>query len=109
VGGRARRGRGGAPSPSGPVAEGARVGESGPGEDGDDLPKTVAWPSNAIGIVPRVVSARSIPFTTSGKLRRSWVRQAYARGELDGLMLARGPSGDGPGTGIPLTSAEVDA
>jgi fatty-acyl-CoA synthase len=88
--------------------------ESSRGEDVDALPRTV-WKAvaNAIGIVPReviVLRGGSIPFTTSGKLRRSWVRQAYATGELDELILARGPSGGGSVNGIPVAaSAEADA
>jgi fatty-acyl-CoA synthase len=63
----------------------------------DDLPRRV-WRvvSDTIGIVPRevlVLPGGSIPVTTSGKLRRSWVREAYARGDLDELALARGPAG----------------
>lgn len=65
------------------------------GDDVEDLPRVV-WRAvgDALGIVPReivVVPAGTIPMTTSGKLRRSWVRRSYATGDLDGLALARGP------------------
>jgi hypothetical protein len=52
--------------------------------------------SDAIGILPRevvVLPRGTIPLTTSGKLRRSWVRQAYASGELQALALMVGPFG----------------
>jgi fatty-acyl-CoA synthase len=80
----------------------------------DDLPRDV-WKAvaNTIGIVPReviVLRGGSIPFTTSGKLRRSWVRQSYATGELDRLVLARGPARGGFGAEDPVaTSAEAEA
>ncbi len=66
----------------------------------DDLPRRV-WRvvSDTIGIVPReiiVLPGGTVPVTTSGKLRRSWVREAYARGDLDELALARGPAGSKP-------------
>jgi fatty-acyl-CoA synthase len=50
--------------------------------------------SDALGVVPReviVLPRGTIPLTTSGKLRRSWVREAYARGDLHALALAVGP------------------
>ncbi len=70
--------------------------ESRRAEDIDELPRTV-WRaiSDTLGIVPRevlVLPAGSIPVTTSGKLRRGWARESYARGDLDGLVLARGPA-----------------
>jgi fatty-acyl-CoA synthase len=70
--------------------------ESGKGQEPDDLPRLV-WRevSDALGIAPRevlVLPAGTVPVTTSGKLRRSWVRDAYASGSLHGLALARGPA-----------------
>jgi fatty-acyl-CoA synthase len=67
------------------------------GDDPATVPRDV-WRSvsDAIGILPRevvVLPRGTIPLTTSGKLRRSWVRQAYASGELQALALMVGPSG----------------
>ena len=76
----------------------------------DALPRNV-WRavSDAIGVVPReiiVLPPGSIPFTTSGKLRRSWVRESYATGALEGLILARGP-GSGSDGGVRVARAEA--
>jgi fatty-acyl-CoA synthase len=70
--------------------------ECGKGQEPDDLPRLV-WRevSDALGIAPRevvVLPGGTVPVTTSGKLRRSWVRDAYANGGLHGLALARGPA-----------------
>jgi acyl-CoA synthetase (AMP-forming)/AMP-acid ligase II len=67
------------------------------GGDVEALPRAV-WRTVAdgLGIVPRrvlVLPPGTVPVTTSGKLRRSWVRDAYARGELDRLALSDGPAG----------------
>lgn len=64
------------------------------GDDVDGLPERV-WQavSDAVGIVPReviVLPRGTVPMTTSGKLRRSWVREAYAAGDLSGIALAVG-------------------
>jgi acyl-CoA synthetase (AMP-forming)/AMP-acid ligase II len=82
--------------------------ECGKGREPDDLPRRV-WleVSDALGIAPRevlVLPGGTIPVTTSGKLRRSWVRDAYASGDLQGVALARGPStsgSDGPAAEAP--------
>jgi fatty-acyl-CoA synthase len=70
--------------------------ECGKGREPDDLPRRV-WleVSDALGISPRevlVLPGGTVPVTTSGKLRRSWVRDAYASGDLHALALARGPA-----------------
>ncbi|MGQ0670783.1 MAG: AMP-binding protein, partial [Actinomycetota bacterium] len=64
------------------------------GDDVDGLPDRV-WQavSDSVGIVPReviVLPRGTVPMTTSGKLRRSWVREAYAAGDLSGVALAVG-------------------
>ncbi len=74
------------------------------------LPRRV-WRAvaDAIGVVPRevvVLAPGSVPMTTSGKLRRSWVRDSYVAGDLDPLVLARGPASAGPAEGV---AAEVPA
>jgi fatty-acyl-CoA synthase len=74
--------------------------ECGREQDPNDLPRRV-WleVSDALGITPRevlVLPGGTVPVTTSGKLRRSWVRDAYASGDLHGLALASGPATTGP-------------
>lgn len=72
------------------------------GGDPTDVPREV-WRSvsDAIGVLPRevvVLPRGTIPLTTSGKLRRSWVRQADASGRLRALALAVGPADTRTGT-----------
>ncbi len=64
---------------------------------GPDLLPRAIWTSvsDALGVIPReiiVLPRGTIPVTTSGKLRRSWVRESYALGELHALALAVGPT-----------------
>ncbi len=59
------------------------------GADPATLPRRVRTAvTDAVGLSPRevlVLAPGSIPKTTSGKLRRTALRDAYRRGELDGL------------------------
>lgn len=66
------------------------------GGEPDLLPRAI-WTSvsDALGVVPReifVLPRGTIPVTTSGKVRRSWVRETYAIGELHALAVAVGPA-----------------
>jgi fatty-acyl-CoA synthase len=73
--------------------------ECGKHADPSELPRRV-WlaVSDALGIVPReilVLAPGTIPITTSGKLRRSWIRESFANGGLEDLVVARGPASFG--------------
>jgi acyl-CoA synthetase (AMP-forming)/AMP-acid ligase II len=90
-----RQGRSVAFVPEGAEGEAVLVVEASRPDDVDALPRSV-WRevSDSVGVVPRevlVLPGGSVPMTTSGKLRRSWVREAFATRALDELVLARGP------------------
>jgi fatty-acyl-CoA synthase len=72
------------------------VAEVSPGVEPDALPRLV-WEAvmSGVGISPHeilVLPRGTIPMTTSGKLRRGWVREAYASGELRSVAVAAGPA-----------------
>jgi fatty-acyl-CoA synthase len=78
--------------------EGAVVVAVEPSGDATDLGRTV-WETVAdgVGIAPRevlVLPRGTIPLTTSGKLRRGWVRDAYQRGELHAIAATDAPTPD---------------
>ncbi len=57
--------------------------------------------SDSVGLVPRdiiLLPRGTIPVTTSGKLRRNWVREAYASGELHRVALIAGSGAAGGGS-----------